>query len=62
MERVPTKIEFALKLGADHVLKGDPLQAAADATNGSEVYKGMSDKNRYFFGGFDRVYDCIGGD
>ena len=22
----------------------------------------MSKDNRYFFGGFDRVYDCIGGD
>lgn len=62
MERVPTKIDFAMKLGADHVLKGDPLEATAKATGGSEVYKGMSEKNRYFFGGFDRVYDCIGGD
>ena len=62
MERVPTKIEFAKKLGADHVLKGDPLQAASDATGGSRVYKGMSKNNRYFFGGFDRIYDCIGGD
>lgn len=62
MERVQSKIDFAMKLGADHVLKGDPLKSASIATGGSEVYKGMSDKNRYFFGGFDRVYDCIGGD
>ena len=62
MERVPSKIEFAMKLGADHVLKGDPLEAASKATGGSQVFKGMSQKNRYFFGGFDRVYDCIGGD
>ena len=62
LERVKSKIEFAMKLGADHVLQGDPLKAASEATGGSEVYQGMSEKNRYFFGGFDRVYDCIGGD
>ena len=62
MERVRSKIDFAMKLGADHVLKGDPLEAASKATGGSQVFKGMSQKNRYFFGGFDRVYDCIGGD
>jgi len=62
MERVPSKIEFAMKLGADEVLKGDPLNATAQALGGSEVFKGMSEKNRMFFGGFDRIYDCIGGD
>ena len=62
LERVPSKIEFAKKLGADHVLKGDPLKAASEACGGSEVYQGMSPKNRFFFGGFDRLYDCIGGD
>lgn len=61
MERVHSKIEFAMKLGADHVLKGDPLRATAEACGGSEIYQGMSVKNRYFFGGFDRVFDCIGG-
>lgn len=61
LERVSTKQEFAKKLGADHVLTGDIYQAASDATGGSEVYTGMM-KNKYFFGGFDRVYDCIGGD
>ena len=61
MERVASKIEFAKKLGADHVLKGDVLEAASAATGGSKVFKGMSQNNRYFFGGFDRVYDCIGG-
>ncbi|HPY36784.1 MAG TPA: alcohol dehydrogenase catalytic domain-containing protein [Clostridia bacterium] len=61
MERVKSKQEFALRLGADHVLSGDPYEATAKATGGSEVYKGMSG-NKYFFGGFDRIYDCIGGD
>ena len=61
MSRTKDKLDFALRLGADHVLQGDALEAAAAATGGSEVYEGMSHKNRYFFGGFDRVYDCIGG-
>ncbi len=61
MERVKTKQEFAKKLGADHVLSGEPYAAASKATGGSEVFTGMN-KNKYFFGGFDRIYDCIGGD
>lgn len=61
MERVKTKQEFALKLGADHILNGDPYKATAEATGGSEIYTGMKG-NKYFFGGFDRIYDCIGGD
>lgn len=60
LERVETKQEFARKLGADHVLSGDPYKATADATGGSEIYTGMAG-NKYFFGGFDRIYDCIGG-
>lgn len=60
MERVETKQEFAKKLGADHVLTGNPYEAASKATGGSEVYTGMQG-NKYFFGGFDRIYDCIGG-
>lgn len=61
LERVQSKQEFALKLGADHVLKGEIYEAASEATGGSEVYTGMRG-NKYFFGGFDRAYDCIGGD
>ena len=60
LERVKTKQEFAKKLGADHVLEGDPYEATAKATGGSRVYTGMQG-NKYFFGGFDRIYDCIGG-
>lgn len=60
MERVPFKQAFARRLGADHVLEGDPYEAASQVTGGSPVYTGMS-KNKYFFGGFDKVYDCIGG-
>lgn len=60
MERVKTKQDFAKKLGADHVLNGDPYQATSAATGGSKVFTGMN-KNKMFFGGFDRIYDCIGG-
>ena len=61
MSRTPDKLDFAMRLGADHVLSGDAMDETAAATGGSEVYQGMSRKNRYFFGGFDRIYDCIGG-
>ena len=57
----PEKCDACLKLGADHILAGDPYEAASEATGGSEVYTGMMG-NKYFFGGFDRIYDCIGGD
>lgn len=60
MEKIKAKQEFALKLGADHVLTGEPYQAAADAAGKSGVYTGMS-KNKMFFGGFDMIYDCVGG-
>jgi threonine dehydrogenase-like Zn-dependent dehydrogenase len=61
MSRTKEKLDFAKRLGADHVLSGDALEATSAACGGSEVYQGMSHKNRYFFGGFDRIYDCIGG-
>ena len=61
LERVKSKQEFAKKLGADHVLTGEIYEATSRATGGSEVFNGMAG-NKYFFGGFDRIYDCIGGD
>lgn len=60
LERVKSKQDFAKKLGADHVLSGEIYEATAKATGGSQVYTGMGG-NKYFFGGFDRIYDCIGG-
>ncbi len=59
MERVTTRQEFALKLGADHTLAGNPYEAASRATGGSRVFVGIGG-NSMFFGGFDRVFDCIG--
>ena len=60
LDRIRNKLEFALRLGADHVLEGDIYEATSRATGGSPVYVGMG-QNKYFFGGFDKVYDCIGG-
>ena len=62
MSRRKDKLDFARRLGADHILAGDALEAASASCGGSPVYQGMSRKNRFFFGGFDRAYDCIGGD
>lgn len=61
LARSKIKRELALKLGADYILSGDIFEETAKATGGSEVYTGMGG-NKYFFGGFDRVYDCVGGD
>ena len=61
MVRSKNKQDLAKKLGADHILTGDPYEATAPATGGSQVYKGMAG-NAFFFGGFDRIYECIGGD
>lgn len=58
--RKKARQEMAKRLGADHILEGDPYEAAAKATDGSKVYEGMN-HNRMFFGGFDRIYDCAGG-
>ena len=60
MERIKTKQDFALRLGADHILSGEPYEAVSKATGGSKVYTGMKG-NKMMFGGFDRIYDCVGG-
>lgn len=58
--RSKMKRELALSFGAHHILSGDLYAETAKATGGSRVYTGMN-KNKMFFGGFDRVYDCLGG-
>lgn len=58
--RKKARQEMAKRLGADHILEGDPYEAASKATGGSKVYVGMN-QNKMFFGGFDRIYDCAGG-
>ncbi len=58
--RKKARQQMAKRLGADHILKGDPYIAASEATGGSRVYTGMNG-NKMIFGGFDRIYDCAGG-
>ncbi len=58
LEKVKSKQEFALKLGADYILNGDPYKAVTDATGG-KLYEGMFN-NRMIMGGFDVIYDCVG--
>ncbi|MDY4889309.1 MAG: zinc-binding dehydrogenase [Sphaerochaetaceae bacterium] len=58
MERIPSKQEFALKLGADEIIKGEPYFAIAKATD-AKVYEGMF-HNKMMMGGFDVIYDCVG--
>jgi threonine dehydrogenase-like Zn-dependent dehydrogenase len=60
MERIREKQEFALKLGADHILSGPPYEAVAEAT-GAKLYRGFRG-NTMLSGGFDLAYDCVGGD
>lgn len=56
MENNPNKHEFAKKLGADEILRGETYDAVAKAT-GAKIYgKG---KNRMIIGGFDVIYDCV---
>ena len=59
MEKVKEKQDFALKLGADHVLSGPPYEAVAKAT-GAKLYRGFGG-NTMLIGGFDMAYDCVGG-
>jgi threonine dehydrogenase-like Zn-dependent dehydrogenase len=59
MEKVKDKQDFALRIGADHVLKGPPYEAVAKAT-GARTYKGFRG-NTMLMGGFDVIYDCVGG-
>lgn len=58
MEKVASRQEFALRLGAHEILKGEPYSAVAKAT-GAKLYEGMF-HNKMMLGGFDVVYDCVG--
>jgi threonine dehydrogenase-like Zn-dependent dehydrogenase len=59
MEKVKEKQDFALRIGADHVLAGNPYKATVEAT-GAKIYTGFRG-NTMLMGGFDRIYDCVGG-
>ena len=59
MERVAHKRELAKKFGADKSVEGEPYEYIAKETGG-KLYKGMMG-NKMLIGGFDRIYDCVGG-
>jgi threonine dehydrogenase-like Zn-dependent dehydrogenase len=58
VEKVDFKKTLALRLGADHVLEGDPYEAVSRSV-GAKVYRGALG-NTNLLGGMDLVYDCVG--
>jgi threonine dehydrogenase-like Zn-dependent dehydrogenase len=58
MEKIDFKKDFALRLGADQLLEGDPYSEVAGATGG-KLYRGPLG-NSNILGGFDLIYDCVG--
>lgn len=58
LEKIEFKRDLGRRLGADHILTGDPYEAVAKAT-GARLYRGPLG-NRTLLGGFDLVYDCVG--
>ncbi len=58
LEKIDFKKELCLKLGADHLIEGNPYEAVAGATGG-KLYRGAL-KNTTTLGGFDLIYDCVG--
>lgn len=58
LEKIAFKKELGRKLGADHLIEGDPYEAIAKATGG-KLYRGPLG-NSTMLGGFDLVYDCVG--
>jgi len=58
LEKIDFKRKLGKKLGADHVLSGNPYDAVAAAT-GAKLYRGPLGNN-VILGGFDLIYDCVG--
>ncbi|PKL39848.1 MAG: hypothetical protein CVV44_06405 [Spirochaetae bacterium HGW-Spirochaetae-1] len=58
LEKMDFKKKLAGQMGADHILEGDPYEAAAGMT-GARLYRGPLG-NKYMLGGFDLIYDCVG--
>ena len=58
LEKVDFKKELGLRLGADHLLEGDPYDAVARAS-GAKLYRGPLG-NKTLLGGMDLIYDCVG--
>jgi threonine dehydrogenase-like Zn-dependent dehydrogenase len=58
LEKIDFKRDLGLKLGADHLIAGDPYEAVAAATD-AKLYRGPLG-NANIMGGFDLIYDCVG--
>jgi threonine dehydrogenase-like Zn-dependent dehydrogenase len=58
LEKVEFKKELGLRLGADHVLEGEPYEAVAQSV-GAKLYRGPL-SNATLLGGMDLIYDCVG--
>lgn len=58
LEKIDFKKDLGRKLGADHVLDGDPYEAISKVTGG-KLYRGLLGNNN-ILGGFDLIYDCVG--
>ena len=58
LEKAEFKQELACRLGADHVIRGDPYEGVARAT-GAKLFRGAL-RNSNLLGGFDLAYDCVG--
>ncbi|MCP4682847.1 MAG: alcohol dehydrogenase catalytic domain-containing protein [Desulfobacterales bacterium] len=58
LEKIDFKKSLGLKLGADHLIEGDPYDAVAYATGG-KLYRAPLGNNT-ILGGFDIIYDCVG--
>jgi threonine dehydrogenase-like Zn-dependent dehydrogenase len=58
LEKIEFKNELGLKLGADHLVSGDPYDAVAEITHG-KLYRAPLG-NSTLMGGFDLIYDCVG--
>ena len=57
MERDVVKQQFALKLGADEIVKGNAYEAVAKCTDAKLYKKG---NNIMLIGGFDSIFDTVG--
>jgi threonine dehydrogenase-like Zn-dependent dehydrogenase len=58
LEKIDFKKDLGLRLGADHLIPGDPYEAIAGVTGG-KLYRGALG-NTTMLGGFDLIYDCVG--
>jgi 2-desacetyl-2-hydroxyethyl bacteriochlorophyllide A dehydrogenase len=58
MEKIDFKKDLGLKLGADHLVAGDPYEAVTEITGG-KLYRAPLG-NLTIMGGFDLIYDCVG--